>query len=506
MTPDRPWRSLLDRIGHTSAHDLGEAYQALLGAERAGLGAWYTPPELVGPMVAATLAPLLADCAAQPDPAAALLALRLCDPACGCGSFLLGAADALASHLAQWSSLDTDEARRQVIVTCLVGLDLDAGAVELARALLPGAAIVPADALAADWPGPFDAVIGNPPWVSYVGRAAQPLDAAVRARYAAEFASFRGYRNLQGLFVERAAQALRPGGRLGLLLPSSMAEQAGYAPVRAAHDTWCQPDAELPDFGDGWFPGVFQPCMGLLSTRRVASQTTTTPSAWPLERPDLSPADRRLLAHLESLPKLPPHLFGERGVQTTRPDLAHLSPTPPGLALRAGSDIRAFALAPPTRYADPAWFGARLRSRETWGHVSLLIRQTATVPIAAPSDGQALRNSLLAGFADSQYPSAMLLAWLNATPVRWYHYHRWRDARQGMPQVKIGHLRALPAPHSDGVAALAEVGARLAARNSGVSAAEQAELDAVACVAAGLDAGQAALVADWWAGHREAGA
>ncbi|HVY47770.1 MAG TPA: hypothetical protein VHB21_17900, partial [Minicystis sp.] len=62
----------------------------------------------------------------------------------------------------------------------------------------------------------FDACVGNPPWVSYAGRAAQPLDDGLRAFYAAAYASFAGYKNLQGLFVERVASLLRAGGRLGL--------------------------------------------------------------------------------------------------------------------------------------------------------------------------------------------------------------------------------------------------------------------------------------------------
>ena len=87
--------------------------------------------------------------------------------------------------------------------------------------------------------GGFDAFVGNPPWVSYAGRASQPLAPALRRVYDG-FAAFRGYKNLQGLFVERAARLLKPGGRLGFVLPSSMSELAGYAPTRAAHDRYAR--------------------------------------------------------------------------------------------------------------------------------------------------------------------------------------------------------------------------------------------------------------------------
>lgn len=88
----------------------------------------------------------------------------------------------------------------------------------------------------------FDAVLGNPPWVSYVGRAAQPLDSALKGYYSEVYESFHGYRNLESLFVERGVKLARAGGRVGLVLPSSMTELEGYALTRAVHDRLAEPD------------------------------------------------------------------------------------------------------------------------------------------------------------------------------------------------------------------------------------------------------------------------
>lgn len=108
----------------------------------------------------------------------------------------------------------------------------------------------------------------------------------------------------------------------------------------------------------------------------------------------------------------------------------------------------------------------------------LLIRQTARVPIAALSDGLAFRNSLLAGFETADYPAAFLVASLNSTPIRWLHYHRSRDARMSMPQVKISHLRGLPAPpRSRDLSDLVVLGSQLGTRNRGITVAEQHALD-----------------------------
>jgi hypothetical protein len=348
---------------------------------------------------------------------------------------------------------------------------------------------VPARAAALDWErafaavfaerGGFDAFVGNPPWVSYAGRAAQPLASELRAEYA-RYEAFGGYRNLQGLFVERCARLLRPGGRLGLVLPSSMSELAGYRPTRRAHDRLCAPDATLADLGASAFDGVFQPCMVLRSTRRAAALEHVPDRPWPVERPDLDAVAHGLIEKL-SRPPLPPHLFGERGLQSTGKDGAHLVAAPDArhsVPLRSGSDVEAFGLKRPSAHADPAWFGARLRPASEWERVRLLVRQTARVPVAALSDGAGFRNSLLAGFEDAEHSAEFLVAYLNSTPVRWLHHARHRDARQGMPQLKIAHLRAIPAPPSlELKRTLAAFGKALSERGRGICASEQAELD-----------------------------
>src|SRR5690606_13488740 len=77
-----------------------------------------------------------------------------------------------------------------------------------------------------------------------------------------------------------------------------------------------------------------------------------------------------------------------------------------------------------------------------------------------------------------------------------------RDARQGMPQLKVGHLRALPAPPAGAPRdALERLGRKLGEANAGASAADRARLDALVAAAYGLDEEEAALVARWAALH-----
>lgn len=526
---------------------LGHFYEALMGFEaRRRKGSHYTSRALADRASARTIEPLLQGLGPEPRPER-ILDLRICDPAMGSGAFLLAVCRRLGDSLVLcWRThgmppgVSEDDAlffaRRLVARHCLYGLDKDPFAVELARLSLwlesrakneslrfvdenlrRGDALVDRPLAFLDresvfvWEeafaevfdrsqSGFDAIVGNPPWISYAGRAAQPLDPELKAFYAERYEAFSGYRNLQGLFVERAARLLRPGGRLGLVLPSSMSEQGGYGPTRLAHDRLCEPDRDLSDLGEGDFEGVFQPSMILTSTKRGEPVALESPRPWPIERPDLDAISRAILAKMSRAP-LPAHLFGERGIQTTGADRFDLSSEPTArhtVPLRSGSDVFPFSLREPSFHADPIRLGGRMRTPEAWREVRFFVRQTARFPMAALSDGLAFRNSLLAGFEDDEHPATFLIAYLNSSPIRFLHYVRHRDARQGMPQVKVGHLRAIPAPPTrDLVASLAEVGERLSERNRGIDEDAQRRIDELVADAFDLNRDEREKIASW---------
>ncbi|MEO6222095.1 MAG: N-6 DNA methylase [Vicinamibacterales bacterium] len=89
--------------------------------------------------------------------------------------------------------------------------------------------------------GGFDAVIGNPPWEMVrrdetsgrQGRVRDPL-----VRFVRESGLFplcqRGHLNLYQPFLERSLSVVRPGGRVGLVLPWGFAVDDGAAGLRAA--------------------------------------------------------------------------------------------------------------------------------------------------------------------------------------------------------------------------------------------------------------------------------
>ncbi len=112
-------------------------------------GSYYTPDSLVQELIKSALDPVIEQrIAAQPEsPVDALLAIRVIDPACGSGHFLLAAARRLAEKLAQLraglnnadgeqTEQDFRHALREVVSRCIFGVDRNPMAIELARTAL----------------------------------------------------------------------------------------------------------------------------------------------------------------------------------------------------------------------------------------------------------------------------------------------------------------------------------------------------------------------------------
>jgi methylase of polypeptide subunit release factors len=113
------------------------------GDQRAATGSHYTPDELVQPLIKHSLDYLIADRLKASNPEQALLDLRVADIACGSGHILLAAARRIATELAfvrtgeeQPSPTAYRIALRDVIRTCIYGVDLNPLAVELCKVAL----------------------------------------------------------------------------------------------------------------------------------------------------------------------------------------------------------------------------------------------------------------------------------------------------------------------------------------------------------------------------------
>lgn len=141
------------------AEELGSVYESLLelrpelnldvpsfglttasGHERKTSGSYYTPTSLIDCLLNTALEPVLDEVARKPDSAAAILRLKVVDPACGSGHFLIAAAHRIAKRLAGARTGDEEpspeavrKALRDVIGHCIYGVDVNPMAVELCK-------------------------------------------------------------------------------------------------------------------------------------------------------------------------------------------------------------------------------------------------------------------------------------------------------------------------------------------------------------------------------------
>jgi adenine-specific DNA-methyltransferase len=176
-------------------------------AEVKARGAFYTPP---------AIAAFIAAWAVRGD------AARVLEPACGDGSFMVATSDRLAA-------LGAGDASR------LVGVERSAPEAAKAHALVPTADVRQAsffDVDPADFGAPFDAVIGNPPYIRYHGFTGEDRSKGL-ARASAQGVQLTRLASSWAHFVVHATSFLDEDGRLGLVLPAELLVTDYAQPVRA---------------------------------------------------------------------------------------------------------------------------------------------------------------------------------------------------------------------------------------------------------------------------------
>jgi type I restriction enzyme M protein len=183
----------------------GRAFQRMLDpALRAGLGQYFTPDAVVRFMVDAI----------APEPGESVL-----DPFCGSGLFLRRAAE----HAKGFGRRVGIEKSERMVRVAGAAAALENGA---PLELLHGDALVDARNLPGIAPGSFDVVLTNPPFGALLGR-----DALARLdRF--ELAAQRRRVPLEILGLERSLGLLRPGGRIGIVLPEGLLGNRATRDVR----------------------------------------------------------------------------------------------------------------------------------------------------------------------------------------------------------------------------------------------------------------------------------
>lgn len=268
-----------------NADVLGSVYEQYLGSiqrekndkknsKRKSQGIYYTPRYIVDYIVNNTLGEIIKDKSGHEA-----TQIRVLDPACGSGSFLIKAFDVLDKHITREKyQLNAQKvfnhARKVSILTSnIYGVDLDDEAVEIARlnlllkaleqrGLLPnlshnverGNSLIDGnekelkkyfgkewkEKKSFDWKkefpdvfkqGGFDVVLGNPPYIDSEEMIKENRD--FRKYCVNKYVSAKGNWDIFCIFLQRGIDLLKEGGYLGMIIPNKLLS-ADYA--RAVRD------------------------------------------------------------------------------------------------------------------------------------------------------------------------------------------------------------------------------------------------------------------------------
>lgn len=477
---------------------LGQVYErSLAEAARGGTGVYYTPPHVVDYLVKNTVGELLAAGTKR----AAQRPLRILDPACGCGAFLLGA----YQYLLDWHRdrrLLTRAEKKRILLGHIYGVDLDPQAVEVTKfalvlKLLQGEIAASAslafvehtladlgrnikcgDALIGpdfgrgpqrirsfDWQaefpgGGFDVVLGNPPYLSYSGRQAARLSRAQRDYFAQHYCA-AGWRTAHGMFIELAVRHLARR-MVAFIVPDQVGHLDGYGPIRALLSQHSGL-REVRYWGEQVFQHVITPALTFIADKTHRGPTVVRRAngsyatrIYQRDEPWTDGAADDLLAKLRIQASSLGKLVADPGVHTGNCAAKLVRPAPAGTPADApvleGRQVSRYRCDPPKkvlrldyRPQDGEYF--TIRPRLKYAVAQFVIRQTAAFPIVGPREHtDYFRNSLLALYApidgtDIRY----LVGLLNSRLLRYVYRQTVPESRQkAFPQVKVRSLRALP--------------------------------------------------------------
>jgi hypothetical protein len=498
-----------------SLESLADRYEADLARHRPGLrkanGIYYTPPALVTHVVEHTLGRWLRD-----RPPAEAGRIRILDPACGCGSFLVAA----YQRLLEWSSARGQplpaEQRRDLLRDGIYGVDLDAAAVSIARRTLAALAgdesldlsgnIQQGNALLGpDWPDPaaqpldwqqrfprvppegFTVVIGNPPWGQKSIARNEPLKQYLGRRYPSSVGIFDLFRP----FVELGVRLTAPGGHFGMVLPDIVLLKDYPATRRFLLD---QLALDRIDWWGQAFAGAAIDTVTIIGRKQAAPadhavtvQTGGQPAA--ILQADfralprhvfnlhLTPSRQQQLKRLAGFPRLGDYFAIHEGVHSGNIRRELFIDTWMDDSCRelyfGRDEIAPYRLRWRGRYLRLNALPAR-KTRERYANsgrpewherAKLLVRRTGDRVLAAVDDkGRWASNNFFLVFP--KQPAALdldgLCALLNSRLMTWYF--RAIEPRRGraFAELKIKHLTVFPLPLHDanGCARLNDLGRR----------------------------------------------
>jgi len=259
-------------LGHIQQEEIKEKKTS----KRKSQGIYYTPRYIVNYIIQNTLGEILKN-----QTPAEIKNLKILDPACGSGSFLIVAYQALLDYWEKQKgrkikekngkfkdiekafkkrngSIITPQEKMRILLNNIFGVDLDEEAVELAKLNLllkmvggkiklpklanniqEGNSLISGseselkkyfgrkwkDKKPFEWERKFDVVIGNPPWGA-------DIDDDIKYFENHYPNSTKQHKDIYKIFIEKAMQLLKGGGIFGFIIPNTILLQPRFKDVR----------------------------------------------------------------------------------------------------------------------------------------------------------------------------------------------------------------------------------------------------------------------------------
>lgn len=556
---DAPLREILDDAHRSDvwadvpADMLGQVYERFLGkvirwstdrhviieprpeVRKAG-GVFYTPTSVVESIVNTTVGALVAG--RTPKDVAHV---RILDPACGSGSFLLGAYQFLLDWHHAWYTTHrpeqwargrnpaiartsagnwqlTTKKRCEILANNIFGVDLDEQATQVASwslllvalgdqkneprhenlPLFPGmewpnlennirrgnslvgpdfhdgAQTIPPpssdDPVAPfDWQrafphvfaaGGFDAVLGNPPYLSFGGRQAVDLPPGVRDYLIAHYES-AGWPTAHSLFMERSIKLLTKRF-VSFIVPDQVGHLEGYRSIREIMGKHARV-REVRYWGESVFRGVTTPALTFVLDKGSSGPTTIVNKDGSSRDVHVEPGDVwGGSAAQQLLQKLQQHSFSIKpyvadcGIRTTSAKeqvVALAEAQGQFVPVLEGKQIGRYRCSPPEMAVRLDTGHDLYKSKEEkYQNAQYILRQTAPYPIVAPHDHTTYFRNSLHGLSAPEQGSGVknvdiryLVGLLNSKLLRFAYVEMIRESQQRtFPQVKLGALALLP--------------------------------------------------------------